>query len=197
MSWQLNRALLATLISALGGCATGRVPGPTEAATPAPARATLAVTQDESSLERSIGAFLEKNHYDVQYVEQNQDLVLLLGFEQGGAPFEMQIDTLPSANDGTERAIVISLHSHLKVEEEELAAVEKKINSHHNKFWAGCFYVDDKDGEIMGTWSINLPNVAVPADLVLDAVQRLGSSFSDLRAQLAETTAPSSLQTSL
>jgi len=156
-------------------------------------RNVIRVAADESSIERQVGMYLQSQGLAVQLVtvKDGSDSALVFDFaaDESTPEFRMGINTKISAGEPGAvkgRVLVVSLLSHLKVRPEQLNDVLTVLNHHHATVWAGCFYVNEQDGELEAQWPIDVKSdYTVAVQQVEDAVQRLIQSYSVLFPQLA------------
>lgn len=150
---------------------------------------TLTVTQDESSMERTIAGYLRET-YKVQ-VEERQleegDAALLVSMEgKGGPDFSVIVDTQPSnkAEDGTvvERVVSVQIYTGVKVPDESRAAVFEALNSFLAGMWFASIYIDE-DKELSCQWCVNVMKEGLPTEYVADAIIRVADSWRKFRPQ--------------
>jgi hypothetical protein len=186
-----SKAVLA--LARLAATGRGAAAGPsTTPASPSPAPVTsgaawLEVARDESSLERRIQDYLKAKGLAADTNEKSEDLRLWLAYAAGEAPaYDLAIDTLSSARDGTERVVQINLFSKQIIDASRYDEVLRRLNEYHRLHWHGTFHVD-RDNEIVGQWHLNIPGAGYPLhlELVYDAVQRLTMAWPALYKELA------------
>ncbi|TNF28598.1 MAG: hypothetical protein EP329_17605 [Deltaproteobacteria bacterium] len=176
---------LAAALLSLGACGTtsgGITPKSPE----------LTFVNDESSLEETIGAFLETKGLKVARVGESGDTWLVLVWDGGGKPnFRITVDSFVSStsdNVAKERAILLRLETGIHVGPSDLRNVYDRLNAHHSSNWAGTWYVDPSDGQLEATWALNIPQevAAIEAGLVHDALVRMVVSWNELSETLGQ-----------
>jgi hypothetical protein len=182
----LARPLLVPLLAI---CAAGCLGRPNAKG---PADEMLALVQDEATLERKIGAYLERRDRGLRptYREQNGDLILEFLWKFPGPSPHIYIDTWASAKNelggATERAIQIRLVTHVVVPPPERARALLLINEHNTHYWAGTFFLNPEDAEIGATWTFNVtPNGPVHPESVYDALARITDAWRELYGKLS------------
>jgi hypothetical protein len=148
---------------------------------------SLTVTQDESSLERVIKNNLATRHKLIvtEKLWDANDLYLELPFKEDTVPaFRILIDTQKSNYDSasdkiTERAVILTVFSNMKVPQERRAAVLEVFNEFNSNNIFSAFYIED-DGEIVCCWAINVMAEGLPTECVYDAVHRVAKNWRDV-----------------
>lgn len=93
------------------------------------------------------------------------------------------IGSAASAQDRSEVAIQIRIDPSVIVSKTQQSRVLAEINAHHQRNWAGTFFVDP-DHSLLGQWTFNLPGRPLNAAFVRDAVLRLEESWAELNRAL-------------
>jgi hypothetical protein len=152
----------------------------------------LRVVPDESSIEKRLGSYLTERGLKVTLANETaNDQVLLLDFSKSDQTpeFRIAIDTLIStgeANHVDGRVVIVKLLSHVTVPPERRVDALQVLNAHHFAIWAGCFFIDEKDGELEAQWPINVEaEYGVDPAQVQDAMERLISSWEVLYPKLS------------
>jgi hypothetical protein len=154
----------------------------------APVSQLLRVTQDESSLEKQIEAWLRTVKKvpgtQIKYLdEEKQDAGVIVPVDcEGVPPLKVVIDTAPSGHgaDGKVTERVISVDSYYVLPDSvKTAAARAKLLELNNKWLSEQGSPDkvyiDSDGDVYFSTSINIPGpeVSVNAELVFDAIARM------------------------
>jgi hypothetical protein len=164
--------------------------------------ALLHVCQDEKSMEMQIARYIERRN-DVKpeitaFPEDENDLYLRYHIESdSGAEMSVVVDTVVSNSDDdtgrtTERAIRIVgyyvLPESAKTPEARAKLLELN-NGFMNEYWSPGSVLLDEDGDVSFDTTINIPHssVAVHAEMVSDALQRMVGAWEVYYEQLAET----------
>lgn len=149
----------------------------------------LEATRDESSLERKVMAYLKARGMNPYPNDKPDDLRVFLSYtdDDQSPAYDVAVDTLSSSRDGGERVVQINLYSRQLIDPAKLDEVLRVLNVHHQKRWSGVFYIDT-DNEVVAQWNVNIPGAGFPvhAELVRDAVQRLGITWLQLYPELKE-----------
>jgi hypothetical protein len=157
----------------------------------------LAVVQDESSMERTIKAYLVDVHkliVDEKISKDDaNDMYLELPFKGDPMPkFRMTIDSqsLNTDNDTKkviERGVLFNLYTNIKVPEAKRAGALQVIND-YNRRKAFCSVYIDTDGEVICSWILNVLEQGLATEYVYDTVARLQNIwkavYPDLKAEL-------------
>lgn len=180
---------LARLAAGRGAAAASPTPAAPASVSPVTAGADwLEAARDESSLEHRIMGYLKSKGLSTYTNDKPEDLRVWVSYAAGeGTPaYDISIDTLSSARDGTERVVQISLFTRQIIDASRWDEVARHLNEHHRTHWSGTFHID-ADNEIVGQWHINIPGAGYPVhtELVYDAVQRLGFSWTPLYKEIA------------
>ena len=202
-SWSLKGTLLCLALAA--GCAprAAKPVGPASAASlsrsvPSAQRGSdtlLEVAQDDLQTEQRIADYLIKQGHSVTVApvegSEKPGRMLTMSMRSDVAPsFRVFLRTKPSSEaEGTvtERVVLLYLSSTIKLPPEQWPAALDTINKHHNESWAGTFYVDRQDGELMGFWQINIVGThAIHPEMVRDAWMHLCSAWEDLYQEMKQ-----------
>lgn len=163
-----------------------------EEASPSSPGKMLSVCEDDSSIEEAIADYIKaKKGWKLRYEYRGpdrKDLVLRCEFWFEGVPsLRVAIDTAVSGRnpeDGSVSEMVILIRSlyetpqRAKGKQTQLDIIQA-INRWHRKVWAPGHMQLDSDGDIVLSTTINIPGKesAVPAEMVVDAINRMGASW--------------------
>jgi hypothetical protein len=152
----------------------------------------LFVTQDESQVEKQIGAYLgDVKGLNVTYRnrgENNEDKFLGVSFNADEAPsITMIIDTSPSANrDGQASERRVKIYSYftygIKENHPKRAKVLEVLNLFMTESWSpGRLYLDS-DGDVILQSDVNIPGQDYPVhpEMVYDLMSRMVLSWKEL-----------------
>jgi len=149
-------------------------------------------TEDEQTLEKHIAAFL-REHKGLYVLEAmlpgSQDLVLRIPFGDeatGRRTFTIVIDTSVSARDPslvTERAIVLRLIPAVQPCYGDRRRAAEVARVMQLKIWGPQFVVDG-EGNVALHWALNVLPVGLPAEYVVDAMQRMAMDWHDFEKAL-------------
>jgi hypothetical protein len=146
----------------------------------------LTVTQDESSMERVIEAYLKAKHNLVineKFIKPD-DLWLELPFDGNPMPkYRYAIDTQPlnKTDDGkvTERGVRIQLFTGITVPEAKRPALLGVINDFNRGKVFSATYLDT-DGEIVLDWTLNVMAPGLATEYVFDVLAREDKLWREL-----------------
>lgn len=152
----------------------------------------LVVVQDESSMERTVEAYL-KAHYDAEVTEKTigeGDLALVVKMDgKGGPDFNIVVDTQASnkKDDGTvlERVVSVQVYSGVAVPDGRRAAMLEAINKFQAGMWFASIYLDE-DKELSCQWCLNVMKQPVPTEYAADAILRLADAWRKFRVRAEE-----------
>lgn len=158
--------------------------------------AVLRPIEDGTAVERRIGDYLTAKGLENELIKTQSPgdsvLMLVLHGEPGKPDVVIILDTQTSARnketlEAVEQVILLQLRSEVKVPVDRRGQILRLLNAHHNEFWAGRFSIDDDDGELHGSWAINLSrDYDTPIEVVEDAMVRLVASWLELQPKLAK-----------
>lgn len=146
----------------------------------------LTVTQDESSMERTIARYLADKH-DLKIDERTEkdDLILQLTMEEKDLPkFKIEIDTQDVNRDKetkavVERAVLVNVYTGVFVPENKRAEVLPVLNAFVRETLFAGFYIDT-DGEIINCWAVNVMKEGLHPEYVYDVVARVDKNWQKL-----------------
>ena len=155
--------------------------------------AELRLARDEGSTERRIGEHLRKRGLSVNLIDANKlgDSVLVIdvGEDEKSPGARLVIDTQVSKGERsapTGRVVLVRLLTHVIIPPAARSDLLQIVNQHHQTVWAGCFFVNERDGELEAQWPINIEqDYSVSVREVEDAIQRLMLSWMALYPKLA------------
>jgi hypothetical protein len=153
---------------------------------------SIHVVHDEGSTERQIAKQLQRDGVRVNVIDANRlgDTILLIDIAKDDKMpgVRLVVDTLVSKGEKsapTGRVVMLRLLSRVVVPPEARDQALRVLNQHHQAVWAGCFYINDRDGEIEAQWPINVESdFSVPVAEVEDALRRLVMSWVQLYPKL-------------
>ncbi len=153
----------------------------------------LVVTQDESSMEAVIGAYLREAHKLVinDKMGENNDAFLEVPYEGKAWPaFRVLIDTDWLSKDKdtgkiTARGVLLHLHADVKVPDDKRAAVLEILNDYNRKKIFCSVYINT-DGEVRLDWVLNVQAAGLPTEYVYDTLTRLVDLWTGLYPTLAD-----------
>jgi hypothetical protein len=146
----------------------------------------LVVTQDESSMERVIEAYLKAEHkltINEKFIAQD-DLVLELPMKGDPMPkYRISIDTQSLNKDDNgkiiERGIRIQTFTGIIVPADKKDAVLRVINDLNRRKVFSAVYIDT-DGEIILDWTLNVMAQGLATEYVYDALAREDKLWREL-----------------
>jgi len=163
------------LVSATGFCANDQ----------------LTVVQDESSMERTIEAYLKGEHDLVvqEVMLEEDDLALSLPYDGDPMPdFRVTVDSQPLNRDEhtgkvIERGLVVNLFTGVMVPESKFEDAIRVINELNRRKVFASVYIDT-DGEIVLSWTLNVLEQGLATEYVYDAIVRLVQNWDALWKEL-------------
>lgn len=181
MSYRLSRMAVAVcvvsvLVSVAGFCANDR----------------LTVVQDESSMERAIGEYLQGEHKLIveEKMLEGDDLALVLPYDGDPMPdFSLSVDSQPMNRDEEsgkviERGLVLNVYTGVMVPGEKFEPAIRVINDLNRRKVFASVYIDT-DGEIVLSWTLNVLEQGLATEYVYDAIVRMVQNWVTLYRELA------------
>ena len=157
--------------------------------------ARLVLTQDESSMERVIEAYLKTAHDMVVTEKQDKDdLILKLPMKGDPMPgFTISIDTqhlnADDAKKVIERGVLFELTTTITVPQERRSAVLEVLND-VNRRKAFCTVYIDSDGEVVLSWILNVMSDGLDPEYVFDVVARIDKLWRGMFPDVAKALEP-------
>lgn len=154
----------------------------------------LAVTQDESSMEKLIESYLKEQHKLILEEdlldEAGEDMRLKVPFqaEEGVPRFTLYIDTQPTNYDEqdrvTERGVLLSLETGVIVPEGKRAQIVQLLNEHNRSKNFSSVYMNER-GHLYCDWILNVMAPGLATEYVYDALARVQRLWRGLWPEVA------------